>query len=317
MIYANTVLFPWLLNISGIICGAAIAMPMITALGLIVGRRGNAAFCLLGANCLFKLCLGLGILGIFHFPVSYLAAVAGLNITGSIWSLLLIPAGYSYWSAAIAWFCAVVCLFAADRKFKSICQADSLRDNKYLFAFIKWPFVFLLATSAFYLTSLCLENWPFGGLPKELSWDRAFMAILRHSIHRYFMDFCPAGAIALLFAPYWLAAPYFLPFREEGRRGKRWLALWAFAGCLPYCVQTWGLVIGLCLRGNLAGNLAAGLDLQIASLACLTLGIVCWGVILLHKNAPSWLAWCGFAFLLLRDSAPWLIKTWRYLSAPV
>lgn len=313
MLYINTIFMPWILKLWSILCAGATALPLITALGLIVGRRGNGAFCLLGSSHLLTLCAGMGITGIFYFPLRYLADIAGFEIAGSRWGLLATPAGYSYWCAALAWILALACVLWACRQLRALRAHLPLAGDKYRFSFIRWPFAFLLLGCVFYLLSLCLENWPFAGLPEGLGWDRAIMAILRHALRQYFMDFCPAGAIALLFAPYWLATDNFSSFGREKTYAIRWLALWAFIGCLPYSLQLWGIMLGLGLRGNPAGNMPLGLDLQLASLSCLTLGIACWGFTLLAKSSPRWLAWAGFGCLILRDSAPWIIKTFRHI----
>lgn len=281
--------------ILNLLAKAAAVMPVMAALAMIFGRRGNGSYCLRGSLKLLTMCLFLAWTGPLWLAAGYLAET--LHYGGS-WSRILAPLfaapGMPWSTGCGAWF--LGCLSAAVA-----CNAvvrAGLKADRYSLKQIKWPVGFsLLAAFCFFATFL-LINWPFAGLPEGLEWDRAVMAIFRHASREYYMALCPAGAIALLaFNVYANGIE-----RHYQEPTARWLGFWAVAGCLPYTLVTWGSLMGMGLNESV--SIAQSFRPQAWALFFLTAALAAW-IVLLWK--PRWwrpLSLAGFILLLCKTLIP-------------
>ena len=90
----------WASNILNLGMSAAAALPIIMALTLLAGRRGNARLCILGTQSLTRLALGLGLLG----PLLGAGLVNGMKS----WFTVAFP---EYWLFALGALFIVITLF--------------------------------------------------------------------------------------------------------------------------------------------------------------------------------------------------------------
>ncbi len=223
----------WASGILSIGMNAAAAMPVILALTLLAGRRGNARLCVAGARRLTRLTLGLGLLG----PLLTAAGLAGtiLSLGGSsshimsltLWDNAVLP----YTTTVLAWFAGLCCLWfvtwmdknkpltigqptdsssanlsarsgkgrSARKGRKSPLPAEqaALNDQIETDAIRSRLFLYLLTIVCFFAAH-ALPNWSFSGPPQGLDWERMASAVLGTATHDYFTNFAPAGAMALL-----------------------------------------------------------------------------------------------------------------------
>lgn len=249
---------------------ASAGLPLVIALGLIAGRRGNGQFFLYGNRLCLNFCLLLAFAGIFHFPLAYFQEAASFNqAAATIWKPFLEPAGFP-WSASMgAQIAAFMALCAARLLFPALTGASyGLRDIR--------GTLFCCLAATFCMGATCfLINWPFGGYPPGLSVERIFQAVFRNAAGHYFSDFCPGGAMGSLLA---LCSPNRggLYSHKDKILACRWMSAWAFAGNLPWLLQSWAVLIGVSLRGN-PGALGPGyLTSHTLILAILSFALALW-----------------------------------------
>lgn len=279
---------------------AAAALPLIAALSLVAGRRGNGAFTLWGGKRLLALALLLAWAGPLWLAAGYLAET--LHYGGS-WDQILAPLlavpGLPWSSACGVWLVGWLCIAVACSGV-SVC-AKRLAEDRYRLRFIRLPLSFCLLAVASFFAAFILINWPFAGLPEGLDWERASMAVFRHASRNYFMALCPAGAIALL--SLLVHAPAL--DAEHGRICVRWLAFWAVAGALPYTLVTWGSLVGLGFNAN--ASIGQGFRPQAYGLLFLTGALASWAFILWKPHLWRTLALAGIILLLLKTFLPIII----------
>lgn len=265
------VLLRWVDVILDVCRQAASTLPLIITLGLAAGRRGNGSF-LISANLLaLNFCIVLGICGIFHFPAAYLCEVIAFHAPSSD---LLAPffqlSGLPWSSSMAAQICGIPFLFAALNALRK-CRISA---ESYSLAQIKFPILWCLIAAAFFLAGFFLINWPFAGLPPGLDMERAALAILRNAVRHYFMAFCPAGALGLVYALRMLGTTEF--GAPERILACRWMSVWAFIGYVPYFLQATAIVVGINIRGNVGGFGPNGLTMHYIALGVLGGAIVLW-----------------------------------------
>ena len=303
----------WIAVVLKLGASAASAMPVIVALTLATGRRGQARLSAYGARRLALAAATLAILGPLLLAGDVLALLASLR--GPVHMLegvsLWMPAMLPYTTAAAAWVGGIVCLLL-------YLKADSAAPLPQPSAQDCWQpgqigqrvGLALLAALCFFAAQV-LPNWPFSGLPQGLTVGDVALAVLSGNVHDYFTAFAPAGSIALIVLSLTArrgVAAAFTPADEQ--RAARWCALWAMVGFIPRCIDRWGLVIGFSLR---QGPLPLGLADQALGLVPMTLAIACW-VALFTLRAPRklyWLNTLGFLLLVVGVSFPFLLLLGR------
>ena len=302
----------WIAAILTLGASAASAMPVIIALTLAAGRRGQAGLCAHGARTLARGAAALAILGPLLAAGSVLALLASLRgaehmFDGiSVWMPAMLP----YTTAVGAWLAGILCLLlylAADRA-APLPQAS--QDYWQPGQIGPRVGLALLAALCFFAAQV-LPNWPFSGLPQGLSMGDVALALLSQTAHDYFTAFAPAGSIALvILALKTRRGTAATVTQAEEQRAARWCALWAMVGLIPRCIDRWGLVIGFSLR---QGPLPQGLAEQAQGLVPMTLAIACW-VALFVLRAPRKLYWLnvlGLQLLVLGASFPFLLAVGR------
>lgn len=256
----------------GVAAGAAAALPVIALLTALAGRREHPCLGENGARAMTRLALALSPL----WPVLLVAEVARqiLVLRGG----LSLPEGFSPWmpallpysSAVMAWLAGVLSLAFLAHRWRSgpataMCVA-----------------LLLMAAGCFFAAQ-ALPLWPFAGLPEGLTAGQAARAIALSTLHVFFTQFTPAGALALLYLhghPH-LAHSWGCPAEEE-HAAARWCALWAMIGYGPYCLDRWGVLLGHALR---PGQSLRHMGLSLLSLAAITLAVACW-TLLFARRAP-------------------------------
>lgn len=295
----------WLAIFVKIFADAAAALPLIIALGLVAGRRGNGRFCLWASEKLLGLALPLSFAGPAYILLRYFSLLLPYNTRGaSLLAPLLESSGMAYTSSIIAWTAGALALYLAQGALAPALFRHNAETDRYKLSFIKFPLALcLLAAFVFFLTFILL-NWPFAGLPQNLDWPRAAMAVCRNAVRHYFMAFCPAGAIALLYAFHVYSGN--CPASEAQKHNSlRWCAIWAAIGYLPYSLQKWGLALGLALRGN-ADSLMGSIASQILALSLLAMAIVCWFWLFFCKKQRAAIAWTAFGLFTGGSLCPFL-----------
>lgn len=293
---------------------AAASLPLILGLGLVAGRRGNAAFCIEGAGLAAKFNLFLSIWGIVAISGGYALQIFTLG-GADYWGPLFVPAGRPWLASLILWLLGMLFLSAAAAclmKFRGRCK-NFFPDDRYRLSEVGAPFwLFLFSAFAFLLSGIAL-SWPFSGLPSGLGWDRALMAIVRNGISHYFMAFAPGGCLALLWAfrhRRGSSAGHLPAGGEQFRGALRWFAVFALAGYLPYSLQNGGLALGMLFGGQLVGRNMSNLGPVLLGLCFIIAFMACFVAIVIEKKPEKrpWLGWLGLFFLSLNACAPKLYQ---------
>ena len=332
----------WASNILSIGMSAAAALPIIMALTLLAGRRGNARMCIMGTQRLTRLALGLGLLG----PLLTAADLAGtlISLGGSLngitlWDDAVLP----YTTTVLAWVGGLCCLWVVaymdksspltpglpddDTTASKSAKGHSLRKGRRNPAPIEGSgtydqldgtamrsrmFLYLLAGICFFAAH-ALPNWSFSGPPQGMEWGRMVSAVLGTATHNYFTSFAPAGALALLSISVFYsqrtrssaATPANFAATVDLEKAVRWCALWALIGYIPRCIDRWGLFIGFSFSGQ---GLPDWLMPQITGLVPLTLAVACWAILFTLRSRLQvlWLNWLALALLVVRQSLPFI-----------
>ena len=308
----------WIAAVLTLGASAASAMPIIIALTLATGKRGNAGLSAKGARALARCAAGLAFLGPMLAVGGVLALLASVRgpqhmLDGiSPWMPAILP----YSTSVVAWLAGITCLLGYLVVDRAAATAQPKAGQDY------WQpgqiglrvGLALLAALCFFMAQV-LPNWPFSGLPQGLTMSDVALAVLPSTLHEYFTALAPAGSVALLVLTVKTATgaaalvPAALSPADE-QRAARWCALWAMVGLIPRCIDRWGLIIGISLR---SGPLPQGVAEQAMGLVPTTLAIACW-VALFVLRAPRkfyWLNILGLLLLVLGASFPFLLALGR------
>lgn len=299
----------WIAAVLTLGASAASAMPVIIALTLATGRRGNAALSAHGAHTLARCAAALAFLG----PLLTLGGVLTLlaSVRGpqhmfddiSPWMPAMLP----YTTSVIAWLAGITCLlgYLVSDRAATVVQPKTGQDYWQPGQIGMRVGLALLAALCFFMAQV-LPNWPFSGMPQGLTMADVALAVLSSTLHEYFTAFAPAGSVALLVLSFKAASGSAALAPADEQRAARWCALWAMVGFIPRYIDRWGLVIGISLR---SGPLPQGVAEQAMGLVPTTLAIACW-VALFALRAPRklyWLNLLGLLLLVLSASYPFIV----------
>lgn len=303
----------WCAGLLGLGMSAAAALPLITALTLLIGRRGQARFCAFGARHLSRLGWGLAWLG----PPLIVGELAALLITlrGPQEAFIRLP---SPWDPALLPFSVTVLIWLAGLfcawLLKRACTRTPLpspasrpEDDCWEMPAIRGKLLLCLLAVACFFAACVSRNWPFAALPPGLNLTQVASAVLSTAMHTYFMALAPAGALALLMLPRARRAPGGEDFAAtDYQRAARWCALWAMVGYIPFCLDRWGLILGYALRG---GSPAGWLLPQVLPLMPLTVSVICWAALfaMARPLRLQWLNWLALSLLAVREGLPLLL----------
>lgn len=296
MLPATYFLYELISRILAFFADGAAAMPVLAALGLMIGRRGHASFCIAGSGILLKLCIFLACAGLLYFPYSCYVTLLPYN-PGSGWiSALFSMAGMPWCSAWLAW--GIGFAFAGAARMAVLHVKPG--EDRFNFHAIKVPFLLMLGAAASFFASYFLGGWPFAGAPAELSGQRVLVAVLRNAFRHWFLALSTGGAIGLALAP--LLLENMQASEEVKRQAQRWCALWACACAIPSCLQNWALFIGMLARGIPMAAQTQGALVQAIAISCATIALACW-LFCLWKKRSGFMAWLGLLFLVLKYCA--------------
>lgn len=294
-------------SLLGIGMNAAAALPLIIALTLLIGRRGQARFCAYGATRLAGLAFGLSWLGLPVMLVSLYALLSGLRAAGRNTAdiSLLSPPMLACTLPLLLWLAGII----AAGLLRRACAVAPLpprrrpAEDRHATGAVRGRLWLCGLTGLCFFSTYVLPNWPFIALPPGMDLSRAATAVFSNALHKYFMAFTPAGALALLFLLCARRGVVANGFDEaQTALAARWCALWATVGYIPFCLDRWGVLLGYMLRGTLPDWLLP----QLYALIPLTAAVACWGT-LLGMGRPlrrSWLIGLGVALLALGESLP-------------
>ena len=301
----------WIAAVLTLGASAASALPVIIALTLATGRRGNARLSALGAHTLARCAALLAFLGPLLSVGGVLALLAGVRGTQHMLDGISpwMPAMLPYTTAVLAWLAGITCLLGYLVADKAATQPKAGQDYWQPGQIGLRIGLSLLAALCFFVAQV-LPNWPFSGLPQGITMSDVALAVLSSTLHEYFTALAPAGSVALLVLSFKTATGSAALAPEDEQRAARWCALWAMVGFIPRCIDRWGLVIGISLR---SGPLPQGVAEQAMGLVPTTLAIACW-VALFVLRAPRklyWLNLLGFLLLVLGASYPFIVMLGR------
>lgn len=286
------------------ILSAASTLPFLIALGLIIGRRGHAAFCLQGSRKISGMAMWLACVGFFYFTISYLTIVLPYGLSKNVLSSIFLPQGRPWLAAALCWLAGIFILFLAKASLKRIIAPAA--EDRYRFRLIRVAFILFSTTSFVFMTALFLEHWPFAGLPEGMSMERAAIAIARNSMRHFFQSFSPAGAFALLYAAWFFSHPSLKKVKLEKAGSLRWFAFWAIAGAVPSLFISWGLQLASWSRATLPEM--ANPKLILLGLLFQTLAIATWIWIIFRPDKSTPRIVLAFVLTLINSFWPLLAR---------
>lgn len=287
-----------ILIIAGFSVQAAATLPILAALTMIAGRRGNADVCLGGSLDLINLALILASAGPVWFLGSYWQQMLAYRTDlAQTFAPLLMPAGFSWSGSLLAWLAGWLACFLCASAVKRTCHG--WQTDSYPLKAIRIPLFFSLCSATLFFSTFILINWPFAGLPEGIGWDRVVMALWRNATSNYFLAFSNAGVVALVALVYLKKKipAHFVPI------AARWLSFWGMAGALPYVLTRWGYVIAAARARGIA---AYGMKYQAISLSLLTGTAICCAILLWKPRLLTPLAWLAALMLLGRAFLPLL-----------
>lgn len=284
---------------------AGSTLPLLIALGLIIGRRGHAAFCLAGSVRISELALGLALGGFFYFPCNYLTVVLPYGLQKSIFTSLFLLEGRPWLSASLCWLTGIIILFLALNVLKRL--KPNKNEDIYSFRVIRSSFLLYTCASLLFMGATVLTNWPFAGLPQGMSLEQAGIAIFQHSLRRFFMAFSPAGALSLLYTAYLLRLSHCS--QEEEKGALRWFAFWACAGALPALFISWSLQMSVWAQGNAALSVLPRATWLICGLLFQSAAVALWGWLIYRPLAKGWRISLALILTLLKEFWPLLLRS--------
>ncbi len=296
----------YFLKLLSFLGAAASALPLLIALGLIIGRRGNAKFVINGSKKLTPLAIWLACVGIFYFPISYLSVVLPYGLKKSVLTAILLPEGRPWLVASIIWLVGIVILFLACGIFKRMKSVKN--DNKYSFRYIRTPFFLFILASLCFLISYFFENWPFAGLPESLSMENAALAIGQHTMRRFFAAFSPAGAVSLLFLSWLVAQGRLNDFKTEKLASLRWFSFWSCAGAIPSLFTSLSLQLAAWINPPILTSASINNKILLLGLIFQCLAVALWVWIIIRPHRSLWRIPVAFILTLLKEFWPLLTR---------
>lgn len=289
-----------LFGIMTLFINAAAAMPIITLFTMIAACKRDAAFCMWFSWNAIKLDIALSMCSLFCllFQTGYMLARFVRDGASLSISVIMQRAFLPWTSSILLWCVGIIFLFLALVK----CERKlNLAGKDANMTFPAIPAILCALGATIFFSTFITINWPFAGLPPGMDLPQAVAAICRNGLHRYFSGFTPAGACLLASWQFFVKTSKNDISPEQSGMAIRWSALWALAGYTPYCIQNWGLSIGIMLQTGIPEFL----KWKIYSLLSLTFSLGCWGIILgtgqklaRHLTVPGWI------FLILFPSIP-------------
>lgn len=283
----------WCAAVLGLCANVAAGLPLITGLGLIAGRRGNARLFLQSAGSVFKFGFWVTFIGVFYFPLAFLCEVLPYGASAAtIINTYFDSAGYPWF---FSWLIYLTCwlLFAINwlPNIKLLREADS-----YQLAFIKKPLFGCILLTILFFTAFMLIKWPFAGLPAAMDFGRVLNAIAKDSLNRFFIALGEAGGASLFV------------FRDSLTSNaiiSRWFSGWACFGFIPHLLHNWSFFLGANLNKTML-SVSWNTGMILAN-ACLTIGVGCW-IFNFIKNR-KYFNYVGFAMLIIWISLPFIAKS--------
>lgn len=308
MLSASYYFYELILRILAFLADGASAMPLLGALGLLIGRRGHASFCAAGARLLLKLAIPLSFAGLIYFPCFCYVTLLPYNADASwIRAFFSLP-GMPWLSSWLAW--GAGCAFLQAVRLSGL--HPRIIEDRFSFAAVRLPCLLMLAAAFCFFATYFLSGWPFAGAPAELSTQRVLVAVSRNAFRHWFLALSTGGAIALALAPSLLENTR----ADEALKGQalRWCALWAAACAIPSCLQNWAFLFGMFARSMPVAAEAQGLVTQTAAVLCASFALACW-LFCLWKRRAGFPAWLGLALLLLKYCVPLLGALGKFASS--
>ena len=282
-------------GILGLLINAGAAMPLVILFSLIADNKKKGLLPEYFSSNAIRINMFISVTALAGLTTQAITLIKGLAGKGpgthiNPWQ----PAFMPWTLSCILWFLGCLCLMLMGNAANSAAKfpGGPCHSPRHKYVCI----AAILAAMCFFSTFLSI-NWPFAGLPADMSLSRAFSAIFKNAFHTYYTGFTPAGASLLVL--YALLMRKRLLNRNQPENtvsAIRWFAFWTIAGSFPYWLQNFGLVLGLGYHYGFSGNIVW----KSVNLTLLTLSLVSWGAIfaLGKKHLPGLLC-SGWLALLL------------------
>lgn len=247
---SGLIFWNWAASLLGVAADAAVSLPLMAALTLVLGRRGHMALCVRGAGALGFLGLALAPAGVVTGLGDFLLQLSRAGQAG-FWermAVLAVPAGRGPALGLLCWLAAMACVaggsvaLARARRAPGTADADAAGPCRTIpgtrpalasglpgglapglaagLTGLRIPLCLLLAGALCFFAALACRDWPFAGLPPGMDPGRAAAAVLRHATRLWFTTLAAGGAAALAFAAIALRRGRWLrPDACAGRKG--------------------------------------------------------------------------------------------------
>lgn len=238
----------WAASLLGVAADAAVSLPLMAALTLILGRRGHMALCARGAAALGFLGLALAPAGVVTGLGDFLLQLSRAGHAG-FWermAVLAVPAGRGPALSLLCWLVAMACVAGGSVALARAWHAAGAAGTACAaaagpcrrrpdtrtplapglpgglvsgLAGLRIPLCLLLAGALCFFAALACRDWPFAGLPPGMDPGRVAAAVLRHATRLWFTTLAAGGAAALALAALALRRRRLPPDACAGRNG--------------------------------------------------------------------------------------------------
>lgn len=221
---SGLIFWNWAASLLGVPADAAVSLPLMAALTLVLGRRGHMALCMRGAAALGFLGLALAPAGVVTGLGDFLLQLSRAGHAG-FWermAVLAVPAGRGPALSLLCWLAAMACVAGGSVALARARRAAGAAGTAGTacaaaagpcrgrpgtrpalaggLAGLRIPLALLLAGALCFFAALACRDWPFAGLPPGMDPGRAAAAVLRHATRLWFTTLAAGGAAALALA---------------------------------------------------------------------------------------------------------------------
>lgn len=241
-------------NVFQVLAGTALALPLVLALTLAVGRRSHGRLCLWGGARLARLCLATALAGCVYYWFYY-SLVFGIEPGPP--AALADAMRKNLYLAVGCWAAGLGCVYLAYRKATAFPVPDAtepLEESRYDISVVLPVLLAGLGAAVCFTVAFFSMEGVFGTPPQGMDQTTYLTTLLRKTLHSAFGDLSFAGGagvvlVCMLRDRAELADP------AHFEKAARWCALWGVVGFLPGCIDQWSnlLLSGIYLHGPTPG----------------------------------------------------------------
>lgn len=288
-------------NVFQVLASTALALPLLLALTLAVGRRGHGRLCLWGGTKLARLCLATAIAGCVYYWF-YHSLVFGIEPGPP--AELAVPMKRNLMLAVACWAAGLGLLYLGYRKTAAfpVPPAETpLEESRYDLARVLPALLPGLAACVCFTAAFFSMEGVFGTPPQGMDQTTYLLTLLRKTLRSAFGDLSLAGGAAAALLCLLRDRPE-VANPSHFEKAARWCALWGIVGFLPGCIDQWS---NLLLSGLYLPDPTPGVTAVLRSpLFFRTLFLLCWLALFCRPALARSLGFCLFPWLLVLLVAP-------------